>query len=206
MLHDSTTDEGWLLGQHTRSLRPRSISNPSPVHRKANEDTREMVEYQAAGGTQVSVLPGGLKLVVWKMSELIHGWILQWRKGEGGLVLDVTALHHNIPVTHLPNTCMPPPSSHSHPVNQSTCHWTPTPLISLMRFFTLNTPPARLLLSIATHTTHATPVSTHPHALAPALAAPYPPISSKSLSNQGTLRNDVYWRVSQRKVMDQGAA
>lgn len=133
-----------------------------------------MIEYQAAGGTQVFVLPGGLKLVLREMPELIHGWILQWRKGEGRLVLDVTALHQSIPVTHVPNTCMPTTSSHSHPPSQPIGHWTPTPLIRLMRFFTLNTPPARLLLSIATHTTHATPVPTHPHALAPALAAPSP--------------------------------
>lgn len=57
-----------------------------------------------------------------------------------------------------------------------------------MRLLALNTPPARLLLSIATHTTHATPVPTHPHALVPAQAAPSPPIFSRSLSNQGTLR------------------
>lgn len=66
-----------------------------------------------------------------------------------------------------------PPVTVTRSVSHPTSHSTPTPPICFMQY-TLNISPARLLLSIATHTTHATPVPAHLHALAPALAAPPP--------------------------------
>lgn len=140
-----------------------------------------------------------------EMPELIHGWVLQWRKEGGRLVLDVTALHQNIPVTHLPQHV------HVHHRPVTVTHSVTPPVTGHLRY-----PSVSCVYSPSTHHLHAFYSKSPPTPPTPRLFPrtptpsfqhqPPPPPDFLPVAKQSRdAQNDVYWRVSQRRVMGQGA-